>query len=184
MPGGTERPAKKCNSLQSPGKIASKLSQGILIALVGSSAKADCDDLNSVALLQESAHLSKGNAAGPLHGKTVNSGADGREGYALYAVLFCQCKRVPVAASQLIVLAVVSAPPDGPDGMNDPPCRKTVASGDASLTRRAATDASAFFQKLWARSTVDGTVHTPATQERVVCSVDDGVDLERGDIRQ
>ena len=80
--------------------MASKLSQDTLIALVGSSAKADGDDLDSVALLQERAHLSKGNAAGPLHGKTISSGADGREGYALYAVLLCQGKRVPVAAGQ------------------------------------------------------------------------------------
>ena len=154
----------KVQSLQSPGKMALKLSQGILITLVGSSAKADGDDLNSVALLQESVHLSKGNAAGPIHGKTINSGADGREGDALYAVLFCQGKRVPVAASQLIVLTVISAPPDGPDGMNDPSCRKPVAFGDASLARLAATDASAFFQKLWARSAVDGSVHAPAAQ--------------------
>ena len=140
--------------------MASKLSQGILIALVGSSAKADGDDLNSVSLLQESVHLSKGNAAGPIHGKTINTGADGREGYALYVVLFCQDKRVPVAASQLIVLAVISASPDGAYGMNYPSRRKPVASGDASLARRAATDASAFFQKLWARSAVDGAIYT------------------------
>jgi hypothetical protein len=172
----------KEQSLQSPGKTASKFSQGILIALVGSSAKADGDDLNFVTLVQESAHLSKGNAAGPLHGKTINTGADGREGNALYAVLFCQDKKVPVAASQLIVLAVISALPNGPYGMNDPSCRKPVAFGDASLARLAATYASAFFQKLWARSAVDGAIYTTTAQERAVCSVDDGVDLERGNI--
>ena len=68
--------------------------------------------------------------------------------------------------------------------MNDPSRRKPVASGDASFARRAATDAAAFFQKLSARSAVDGTVHALAAQERVVGSVDDGVDLERGDICQ
>ena len=81
-----------------------------------------------------------------------------------------------------MIFAIVSASPDGTYGMNYPSCRKHVAPGDASLARRAAADAPALFQKLWARSPVDGTVHTPAAQERVVGSVDDGIDLERGDI--
>jgi len=66
--------------------------------------------------------------------------------------------------------------------MDNPFFSKMVSPGDASLSRRAATDAPAFFEKLLARSAVDGPVHTPASQSRVVGAVDDGIDIERGDI--
>jgi hypothetical protein len=66
--------------------------------------------------------------------------------------------------------------------MNDPSCWKPVAPGDAGLSRRTASDSAAFFQKLSARSAVDGAIYTTAAQEGVVGGVDDGVNLERGNI--
>jgi hypothetical protein len=68
--------------------------------------------------------------------------------------------------------------------MNDPSCRKMVSAGDTGLASRASSDATAFLPELWARSIMNGTIHASASHKRIVGGVNDGIDLERGDIGQ
>ena len=72
--------------------------------------------------------------------------------------------------------------PDRPHSMDDIPCGKPVAFGDFGLSCTAAAQRAAFRQQLRPGRTVNGSVHTSAAQQALVCGIDNGIHFHGGDV--
>ena len=72
--------------------------------------------------------------------------------------------------------------PDGADGVDDVFCGEAIAFGDFGITGTAAAEAFAFFEEVGACGAVDGSVHSATPEEAGVGGIDDGVELESGDV--
>ena len=89
---------------------------------------------------------------------------------------------VRVAGAEEVGLSALPVAPDRSDGMNDIPRRKQVAAGQFRLPGSAASEDPTLVKEFGSRRPMDGPVHPAATEERRVCGVDDGVDLQGGDV--
>lgn len=112
----------------------------------------------------------------------VNSGTDRREGDTGAAGLPGQLHTVPVASPQELGFFPVSAAPDGADSVDDVERRQAVSARYLGFTGFASAQAAAFIHELGSCGTVDGTVHSPAAQERAVGGVHNGVHPTLGNI--
>jgi hypothetical protein len=90
-------------------------------------------------------------------------------------VRLTKLERAAIGGRQRLILALASAMPDRTDRMNDIPRRQAVPLGDFGVTGRTAIERAAFGQKLRPRGAMDGAVDAPATEQRAICGVDDGV---------
>ena len=77
---------------------------------------------------------------------------------------------------------MVTAAPDGADGVDDIAGRQAVAPGDFRLAGRAAVQRAALFQQIGTGRAMDGTIDAAAAQQRFIGGVDDGVQSQRGDV--
>ncbi len=66
--------------------------------------------------------------------------------------------------------------------MDHMPRLQTIAAGDLGLAGIAAAERLAFAQQFRPRRAMDGAVHAAAAEQRAVGGIDDGIDLERGDV--
>src|SRR5262249_53929575 len=95
----------------------------------------------------------------------VHAGADARKRDRRDRVLACEGEALLVARRQELRLLVMSAMPDGADGMNDMARGKVVALRDFRLACLTSAQRSAFVAKLGPRATVDRTVDATAAKE-------------------
>jgi hypothetical protein len=59
---------------------------------------------------------------------------------------------------------------------------QAIAAGDLRLSGRAAAERAAFGQQIGTGGAVNGAVDTAAAEQRFIGGVDDGVDVELGDV--
>jgi hypothetical protein len=72
--------------------------------------------------------------------------------------------------------------PDGAHGVDDVLGGEAIAVGQPSLALRTAADFQALLQQLRPRGAMDRAIDAPAAAHRLIGGVDDGVDLELGDV--
>ena len=89
---------------------------------------------------------------------------------------------VAVAGSEQPVLAALSTVPNRSNGMDHVARRQTEARGDFRPSRLAAAKLSASLGELRTCGTVDGAADATARGQHGVGGVDDGIDVEPGDV--
>jgi hypothetical protein len=127
---------------------------------------------------------------GVLHRKTECPAADRGNRQRSNLVLGARRENVAVAAGEEAGLVVVTPAPYGPNRVDDESRRQTKPRSDPCLAGGAANartnfgDAAAGLQQIRPGRRVNGTIDTTATEQRLVGSIDDGVDLEGRDVTQ
>jgi len=156
---------------------------GPSIRRIDSIFKAGKDDLlNCIVLLQFSNGFPHRNLDRKIDGKPVDSAADGWECETSQAMLPRNSKTRHIALRKQFPLAVLSAVPHRPDGMNDVPGRKAIAFGELCLAGLAATQQAALVEKLRTGSAMNRSINASAAQQGTVGGVDDGIDGQGSDV--
>src|SRR6188472_1569537 len=93
-----------------------------------------------------------------------------------------QRERGAIAGREQLLLALVAAAPDRPHRVDDVSGLEAIAAGDLGGAGLAAAQRPALGQKLAARRAMNGAVNAAAAEQRPVGGVDDGIDVERGDV--
>ena len=93
-----------------------------------------------------------------------------------------ESERVAVAIGEQPILAALAAAPDGPHGMDHVTRGKAEAWRDLGLARLAAAEKRAGLAQLRACRAVDGAVDAAAAEKCFIGGVDDGVDIEPGNV--
>src|SRR3954454_13848805 len=91
-------------------------------------------------------------------------------------------ERAAIAGGQRLILVLSTAMPHRPHGMDHMPRGKPVAFRDFGVAGSAAAEAATFGQKFWPGGAVDGAIDAAAAEQRAVRSVDDGVNVQGGDV--
>ncbi len=112
----------------------------------------------------------------------VSAGADCRKSDCFNMMLPSKGKAVAVTALQKFRLAAAAAMPNWADSMNNISGRQIVSPGYFGLAGAAPPEGATFFQQAFTGATMDGAIHSAATQERVVGGVDNGVYRQRRDV--
>ena len=92
-------------------------------------------------------------------------------------------QRIAICHAQQPHFIAVAAVPDGADRVDDIFRRQAITARDFGFSCFAAAKLLAFLQKLRPGGAVDGAVHTAPAKQSFVCRVDNGVNLQRCDIR-
>lgn len=71
---------------------------------------------------------------------------------------------------------------DGADRVDDLGAGQVVGFGHDGVARGTSTLGAALANKLGAGGTMDGAIYASATKEGVVCGIDNGVNVELGDV--
>ena len=87
-----------------------------------------------------------------------------------------------VTTRKRVVFTLAAAAPDRTDSMDHTPCRQPIAPGDFGVAGFAATQRAAFCQQLRSRRAVDRAVDATAAKQRGVGGVDNGIDMQAGDV--
>lgn len=118
--------------------------------------------------------------------EAVDTGGDGRKSDRLRAKRLGHLEAAAVAGSKHLCLAVVTAPPHRPDGVDDvADARRQPERGcRLGVAGPAGRDLPASGGQLRSRGTVDRAVHAAAAAQRAVSRVDDGVHALPGDIAE
>src|SRR5262245_3787435 len=72
--------------------------------------------------------------------------------------------------------------PDRADGVDDPFCVEAMTARDFGLAGEAASERAAFREQFWPGSAVDRAIDASAAKQRRIGGVDNGIDLEAGDV--
>jgi hypothetical protein len=89
---------------------------------------------------------------------------------------------VAVAGSEQPVLAALPAAPNRADGVDHVACRQAEARGDLRLSRLATAKFDTSRSELRTCGTVDGAADATARGQHGVGGIDDGIDVEPGDV--
>jgi len=116
-----------------------------------------------------------------LDGIAGNARADARKGDASGSLRLRDLQRAGVAGGEQLGLAERAAP-DRPHSVDDEARRQQVALGQLGVAGFAAAEKSTLMNKVRSGGAMNGAIHPAAAQERRIGGVDDGVDVERGDI--
>ncbi len=129
-------------------------------------------------------HRTQRQLGGLVDGIAVRTDADAWERDRREVVLTRDLQRPPVRGRQQLLLTVEAAVPHRPDGVDDEACGQPVTAGQLRVTGVAAAECSALGQEIGPRGAVDGAVDSASAEQRPVGGIDDGVDLELGDVRR
>jgi hypothetical protein len=89
--------------------------------------------LDKIVFPEKRIYLLECDPSGPLNGKPVSTGADGRKGDGLDLIFLGQLETIPITTCQQFFLSVVPASPNGTHRMDDPLCRQAIALGDLGV---------------------------------------------------
>ncbi len=142
----------------------------------------ELDSLKGMVTIESGADFTQRNRASRFDGVAKGATTDGGECDGAELVLVGELKRALVARREKLRFVMLAAAPGGADGVDDEFRRQVVAYGDFGIARGAAAEGAAFFEKFWAGGIVNCAVNASAAQQRGVGSVDDGVDVEFGNI--
>src|SRR6516164_2524106 len=128
-------------------------------------------------------HAADGDARRALGRKTIDAGRDGGKCDRAQALRGRERERRAITGREQVVLALAAAAPHRADGVDDVLSFEAIAAGDLGGTGVAAAERATFGEKLGPGGAMDGAVDAAAAEQRSVGSVDDGPDIERGDVR-
>src|SRR2546425_11684060 len=114
-----------------------------------------------------------GNVSSLAERISVNARADGRKCEAANAGGSRQLQRAPISRREQFRLASRSPTPNGPDRVDDEPCRKIEPRSQASIPGGARSYASARTGEFTAGGGVDGAAHSPARRQLGIGRVND-----------
>src|SRR5262245_31508085 len=127
-------------------------------------------------------HCADRDARGALRREAVDAGRDCGKGDRGEALRAGERQRGAVAGGEEIVLALIAAAPHRADRVDHVARLEPVAAGDLRGAGVAAAERAALGQKLWPGGAMDGAVDAAAAEEGAVRGIDDGRDVERGDV--
>src|SRR5262245_13341158 len=166
-----------------PSSVAARSGKGRLVMLVRGRAEAAEDDpLDRGRLAECRDDGADGDERRPLGRKAVSAGRDGGIGDRGEAVLGDKREAVAIAACEQPAFAALAAAPDGADRVNHMPRLEAEAGRDLGLARRATAERGASRFKLGAGRAVDRAVDAATAEQTPIGGVDDGIDIERGDV--
>ena len=146
-------------------------------------AEADEGDLRSIWVFHEKAAALGHSDGGGLLGRiVVDPCADGREGNRAAVQFQGSGQGGAVAGGKQVRLPPSPPVPHGAHRMDDVFGWKAVALRRLGLAGGTAVEGAALGQQFRAGRPVDGPVHPAAPQQGCVGGVDDGVNLQRGDV--
>src|SRR5262245_35928505 len=143
---------------------------------------AEHDALNGGLLAQTVEHGGDGDACGTIQRKAVDAGRDRREGDGCETLICGERQAVSIAGSEQQVLTAFSTVPDRPNRVDHVARRQPEARRDLRLSSLAAAKPGASLGELMPRGTVDGAADASARGKHLVGGIDDGVDVEPGDV--
>src|SRR5439155_6258389 len=79
-------------------------------------------------------------------------------------------------------LAMFSTCPNWTDGVNDETRGQIISPSDFCLARRATSKCPAFGEELWPGGAVNCAIDSAAAEQRGVCCVHNGINLQLGDV--
>jgi len=163
--------------------LAREFGEGNLVMLSRVGAEtAEHDALDRPRLSERREHGAKRDARSAIGWKAVSTRRDGGKGNRGKTVLACETEARTVAGGKQLVLAALAAAPNRTNGVDDVTREKAKARGDLGIPRLAAAELGTSRAKLGTCGTVDRTIHAASAKQRPVGGVDDGVDVEPGDV--
>lgn len=163
--------------------LAREFGEGNLVMLSRVGAEtAEHDALDRPRLSERREHGAKRDARSAIGWKAVSTSRDGGKGNRGKTVLARETEARTVAGGKQLVLAALAAAPNRTNGVDDVTREKAKARGDLGIPRLAAAELSTSRAKLGTCGTVDRTIHAASAKQRPVGGVDDGVDVEPGDV--
>lgn len=131
--------------------------------------------------LEECEGLSNSCTGSMFAGVTIDSTGDGGEGYRLAVILDCETKGRTIAGTkERFRLGGVSV--DGANSVHDLLAWQVVGVSDFCGASFTPTKGFAFCQETPSSCTVDCTVDTTSSKESGICSIDNGIDFQFGDV--
>jgi len=109
---------------------------------------------------------------------SVNAGDDAREGWAGVCSGRCNFKRATIAGGEQLCFALPPTAPNRPDRVNDVSSGEAIALGQLCVAGHAVSRQAAFRPG----GTMNRPAYPTAGEQRLVCGVDDGVNLKRGEV--
>lgn len=97
-------------------------------------------------------------------------------------MLGCDLKTTAIARRQQFRLTLCATMPHRPYRMNNKLCRQAVSFRQFGVTGTAAVQEAALMQQLRPGGAMYRPVNPASAQQRRIRGIDDGIDLQRGDI--
>src|SRR5262249_22628654 len=110
------------------------------------------------------------------------AGGDGGKRDRAQALRGGERQRRAVTGRKQVVLALAAAAPHRPDRVDDVLGFETIAAGDLGRAGGAAAERATLGEKVRGGGAVDGAIDAAAAEQRSVGGVDDGLDIEGGDV--
>ena len=119
---------------------------------------------------------------GAVGRKTIDAGGNRGKGQRTEPIFLSELDRAAIARRQQGVLALSTAVPDRPDGMDHMPRRQPITPGDLGVTGGAAMERAALGQQFGPGRAMDRAIDAATAEQRAIRRVDDGVNAQRRDV--
>src|SRR6266446_5362546 len=133
-------------------------------------------------LVAERLHFAHRDLRGLIDRIAIHAATDRRKRDRLHAVLRREPQAVAIARREQLRLPPRPAPPHPTDGVDDVARRQPVAARDARFAGGAAAKGAALRDELRAGRAMDRAVDAASAEEGGVRGIDDGIDVELGDV--
>ena len=130
-------------------------------------------------------HVGRGRHRDPRRAsrrKVIHSGGYCGESHRLQVVRLAQLDNADIARGQRLILTRLPTMPNRPNGMDHMTRRQAITGGDLGAAGLTAPEPAAFGQKRRPGRPMDRAIDTTTTEQRRICRVDDGVNVQRRDI--
>src|SRR5262249_16297332 len=127
-------------------------------------------------------HGADGDARRALRRKAIDAGRDGGKRDRAQALRGRERQRRAITGRKQVVLALVAAAPHRTARLDDVLGLEAIAAGDLGGAGVAAAERATLGEKVRPGGAVNGAIDAAATEQRSVGGVDDGPDIERGDV--
>ena len=153
-----------------------------MMAPRGSAEATKNDPFDSGPAFERGGNGAKRDHRGPLWREAVSAGRDGWIGDRDKAVLRSEVENVPITSGEQPVLAALATAPNRSDSVDHVPGLEAESRRDLGLARLASAKRGASLLQIVARGAMDRTVNAASAKQALIGGVDDGVNVERGDV--
>src|SRR5262249_3173317 len=127
-------------------------------------------------------HRSDSDACCAFRRKSIDAGRDRRKCDRAQALFGSERKRGAITRRQQFFLALLAAAPNRAYGVDDVLGLQPITAGHLGGAALTAAERSALGEKFGPGGAMDSAVHATAAEQGTVGSVDDGIDIQRGDV--